>query len=57
MSASFEGKAIIVTGAASGMGRGVAELLAERGARVAEPPGMKPTLPWEVPGPERTLRL
>ena len=28
MSASFEGKAIIVTGAASGMGRGVAELLA-----------------------------
>ncbi|MXY35712.1 MAG: SDR family NAD(P)-dependent oxidoreductase, partial [Dehalococcoidia bacterium] len=35
MSASFEGKAIIVTGAASGMGRGVAELLAERGARVA----------------------
>ncbi len=35
MSASFEGKAIIVTGAASGMGRGTAELLAERGARVA----------------------
>ena len=35
MSASFAGKAIIVTGAASGMGRGVAELLAERGARVA----------------------
>jgi len=35
VSASFEGKAIIVTGAASGMGQGVAELLAERGARVA----------------------
>ena len=35
MSASFEGKGIIVTGAASGMGRGTAELLAERGARVA----------------------
>ncbi len=35
MSASFAGKAIIVTGAASGMGRGVAELLAERGARIA----------------------
>lgn len=31
----FAGKAIVVTGAASGMGRGVAELLAERGARVA----------------------
>ncbi|MXW24807.1 MAG: SDR family oxidoreductase [Dehalococcoidia bacterium] len=35
MSPAFEGKAIIVTGAASGMGRGVAELLSERGARVA----------------------
>ena len=33
--AEFDGKAIVVTGAASGMGRGVAELLAERGARVA----------------------
>ena len=31
----FDGKAIVVTGAASGMGRGVAELLAERGVRVA----------------------
>lgn len=35
MSEPFAGKAIIVTGAASGMGRGAAELLAERGARVA----------------------
>ncbi len=35
MSESFEGKAFVVTGAASGMGRGTAELLSERGARVA----------------------
>ena len=35
MTSSFEGKAIVITGAASGMGRGTAELLAERGARVA----------------------
>ena len=35
MSTSFEGKAFVVTGAASGMGRGTAQLLSERGARVA----------------------
>ncbi len=35
MTSDFTNQAIVVTGAASGMGRGVAELLAERGARVA----------------------
>ena len=35
MAESFDGKVIIVTGAASGMGRATAELLAERGAKVA----------------------
>ncbi|MBH76822.1 MAG: hypothetical protein CL897_01115 [Dehalococcoidia bacterium] len=35
MTESMKGKSIIVTGAASGMGRGVAQLLTERGANVA----------------------